>query len=916
MPTVTYDGRSFMLDGRRVWLVSGAIHYARVPAALWADRIHAAKLAGLNTIETPVFWNRHEPRPGRPDFKGDNDLRAFVGLIGKAGMFCILRPGPYVGANWDMGGLPPWVPPGKDGILRRASGPLLESYSRYLTAVVDQVRDLQATSPGAGPIILVQNESQWNCGDDKVAEGYLAEIDRYLHEAGINVPIINANNLWQETQGEIDCWSGSGDLLPTLRQLGTVRPSQPRLVSDFRIGAPSTWGSTEPKSPAPATIQNQLAQVLASGAQFNLSPFHGGTNFGFWGGRTADGPGAFVTASHDHQAPLSENGAPGPLYAYTRRLCMFASRFGRVLAGLEPSYQPAAALPRAEDSGPVPAVVHLSGTQGGIAFIFTDENARPEGGVTLLLPDGTTLPVPLTRGQTVAWCLLNASLGGRAQLDYCNLCTLAHVGRVFVCYGTAGTTARLSISGSPLEIPVPAGKDPTVHEHEGITVVICNEQQVDRVQVSDDAVYLGADTLLTDGTPVAAAKSITRIGADGVTSTVHPSQPAGVRGGRIPLGHWVGVTAADYMDGSSERFAVIDGPGSLAEEGSPYGLGWYRVRFKSASAGRARVLSPGSGDRLHMFLDGKEAGIMGVGPGAEPEATLALKRTGHTLVVLAENLGRVSTGADLGNTPGLVSHLWAVKPVAAGRAAIKVGLPLDVLSWRSPLWEVHEGDTTAPERLTWTLRHRRKTPLIVTIGAIPARALAILNDKPLAFLERGSQRQLVLGEEALGKGIATFQIAPLQEPAEGGDGGETGMAHLQKDIAAAVSFAEGVTNLSAKAEWGYARWEPPTEARFTRAARDGRTPARSAGPTWWRTTFDAGQVPQALYLDASGLTKGQVYVNGRHLCRYWVATGTGRAVPPQTLYFIPPSWLVPGENTILLFDEHGGDPAKCRLLAD
>ena len=911
MPTVTYDSRSFMIDGRRVWLVSGAIHYARLPAALWAERIHAAKLAGLNTIETPVFWNRHEPRPGRPDFKGDNDLRRFVELIGKAGMFCILRPGPFVGSAWDMGGLPPWVPAGKDGQLRRASGPLLEAYSRYLTAVVDQVRDLQASSAGAGPIILVQNESQWDCGDDKVAEGYLAEIDRYLHEAGVTVPIINANNLWQETQGEIDCWSGTGDLLPTLRQLAAVRPSQPRMVIEFRIGEPATWGSPAPAAPEPAAVQAQLAQVLAAGSQFNLSPFHGGTNFGFWGGRTTEGPGAFVTASHDHQAPLAENGTPGPLHAYTRRLCTFASRFGRVLAGLEPPFQPAAVLPA---SGPVPSIVHVGGTQGGVVFVFTKEGEQPEGGVTLLLPEGTTLPVPLTRGQNVTWCLLGASLGGRAQLDYCNVCTLAHVGRVFVCFGTAGTTARLSISGSPLEIPVPGGKDPTVHEHEGITVVVCNEQQIDHVQVSDDAVLLGADTLLADGTPVAAAKSITRIGADGVVSAVHPAQPPASKNGRVTLGPWTGVTAADYMDGSSERFAAIDGPGPLAAQGSPYGLGWYRLRFKSAPSGRTRVLSPGSGDRLHMFLDGKEAGVVGVGPGAEPEAALGLKRTGHTLVVLAENLGRVSTGADLGNMPGLVSHLWAVKPFSAGRPAVKIGPPIDVLSWRSPLWDVHLGDATAPERLTWTLRHRRKTPLIVSVGSIPARGLIVLNDKPIAFLERGSQRQVVLEEEAMGKGVATFQVTLLPEPGE--DGGPADMARLQKDIAGAVEFAEGVANLTAKAEWAYARWEPPSEARFARAARDGKSPSRSAGPTWWRATFDAGAAPHALHLDAAGLTKGQLYVNGKHVSRYWVATGSGKAVPPQSRYYIPASFLAPGENTLLVFDEHGGDPGKCRLVTE
>ncbi len=91
MPSITFDGQSFMVDGRRLWLASGAIHYSRVPRGLWRDRIRAARQAGLNCIETYVFWNVHEPEPGRFVFEGDADLRAFVAMIGEEGMWCILR---------------------------------------------------------------------------------------------------------------------------------------------------------------------------------------------------------------------------------------------------------------------------------------------------------------------------------------------------------------------------------------------------------------------------------------------------------------------------------------------------------------------------------------------------------------------------------------------------------------------------------------------------------------------------------------------------------------------------------------------------------------------------------------------------------------------------------------------------------
>jgi hypothetical protein len=914
MPSVTHDGRSFMIDGRRVWLVSGAIHYSRVPREHWADRIHAAKLAGLNTVETPVFWNRHEPRAGQFDFSGDADLRHFIELIGQGGLYCILRPGPYVGAGWDLGGLPAWLRSGKDTPLRKSSGPLLEACSRYLTAVVDRVRDLQVTSPGTGgPIILVQNESAWTCGDSKVADAYLGELNRYLREAGITVPIINSNNLWQGAEGEIDCWTGSGDLLPTMRQFAAVRPDQPRLVVEFNFGAAATWGTPTPPPPDPTAVQSRLAQILAAGGQFNINPFHGGTNFGFCGGRSTAAPDAFLTASHDHQAPLSEAGLPGPLLPLMRRVCTFASRFGRVLANLDPAYHPVAVLPAAEDPGRSGvSIVHVTGSQGAVAFVFSGPaGGKPRPPIELLLPNGTSLSVPLSAQQRVSWCLLDVPLSGRARLDYCNLNAFALVGRVFVCFGPGGARGRLSVSGSPLEVPVPSGKDATIHEHEGVVIVVCNEEQVDRVFVTDDAVFLGVDTLAADGKPIGSSRHCTRVGGDGAVSTVVPSHV--VRSSpKAALGAWTGIGMGDYTDGSSERFATIDGPTDLGELGSPFGLGWYRVRFKAASGGKVRILAPGSGDRLHVSLDGRMLGVMGVGPGATPDIALPLSKGTWTLVVLAENLGRVCAGADLGERKGLLSHVWGVKPFRAGRPVVQSGEPVDLLAWRSPLWEVHPGDLTSPDRLTWLLRHRRKTPLIIGIEALPARGVLLLNDSPIRFLERGSRHQVVLDEEALSRGTNSLQISLLQEPAI--DGGPAVMSALQKEVAAAVSFSEGVACLSGKADWAFARWESPTEARFARAAREGARPVRNSGPTWWRARFDWGEGTEPLYFDATGLTKGQIHINGRHLCRYFVATASGKHVPPQTRYYIPSPWLKPGENTVLVFDEHGGDPSRCRLV--
>lgn len=922
MPTVTFDGRSFMLDGRRIWIVSGSIHYARVPRDLWAQRIHSAKAAGLNTIETPVFWNRHETRPGQFDFKGDNDLRHFIQLVGQAGLWCILRPGPFIGSDWDFGGLPSWLTGIKGVKFRVSNGPFLEACSRYLTAVVDQVRDLQVTNDGKagpGPLLLVQNESAWTCGDDQQGAAYLGELDRYLRESGIEVPTINGNNLWQGVEGEIDCWTGTGDMLGTVRQLAAVRPEQPRLVVEYTVGHSATWGST-PGAPFSAPqLEQRLAQILAGGGQFNISPFHGGTNFGFWGGRLPESSDGFVTASHDCAAPLTEVGVPGPLYPGVRRICTFASRFARVLANLDPTYRPVVVYPdaggpqeprgraKASDAVSAPSVAHATGTQGGLTFVFNPQaHTGARTLVKLLTADGTQLSVDAT-GQAVTWCLFDALIGGRARLDYSSLSAFGTVGSVLVLFGPHGAEGQLSVNGSPLIARVPErGKAPAIIEHEGATLVIAGPDQLETIHLTDDAVFIGASELTPAGEPVGVGhRNCTRIGSDGKVTHPALAAPAGARKGadRPVLSEWTAAGCADYCDGSSARFAAIDGPADLVTLGSPFGYGWYRIRIKSSAPRKVRLAMPFASDRLRVFSAGEEAGQLGSGPGASPTLSLSLNKGPHTLVVLAENMGRLSGGVTLGEPKGIFGHLYHTRPIRVPRAVLKTAEPFPILTFRTPIWEVDSGDLTLPDRPTWTLAHRRRTPVILTIGPSPARALLFINNKPVDFIDRGGVERHVLMPEQMKAGVNIVQLAILPDPqAASAD-------DVLHAIAPTISFEECEEELTEKADWAFAKWETPRASAY-RKPKPG-----SSGPMWWTATFPAADPGRPLFLDAAGLTKGQVYVNGRHLGRYFVATANGRAVPPQSHYFIPGPWLsAEGENQLTIFDEHGAAPSRVRLV--
>lgn len=906
MASVTYDGRSFMLDGRRIWIAGGSIHYARLPRAEWAGRIGAARQAGLNTVETPVVWSRHETRAGQFDFTGENDLRHFVQLIGDAGMHLILRVGPFVGAGYDAGGIPAWLLAHEGVEPRTGNGPFLEACSRYITALAGQVKDLQVTSPGkGGPILLVQSEHAWTCGHEELARGYLGELLRYLREAGLSVPVINANGLWQAVEGEIECWSGAGDLLSISRQLVEVHPRYPRLIVDLRLGDATVWGKAEPEPVSGEQVVRAASEALAGVSQFVLQPFAGGQTFGFGAGRLAHDAEGFITTRHDNGALVKADGERTGAYSIVRRVTMFAGRFGKVLAHLDPDDRPVAVLPSMEGG---PTVVSARGSQGSVVFVFGEPHKRGRAVQTarLLLRDGSILEAPVGSCGT-SWCLFDVLIGSRAQLDYCSLCAFAMVGNVLVCFGPAGSTGVVCVNGSPLEATVPAGKTPEVHQHEGVCLVIASEEQLDGIQVTDDGVLIGVSGFDESGAPIATpggkkytlltpeGKSVERT-AESVSRRGTPSRQLGAT--------WEMAGTEEYVTGSSPRYAAISGPSSLSSLGAPYGYGWYRMRFRSTVAKRVRIAAPQAADRLAVFLDGEPVGMFGRGPGASGEITLQLKKTDHTLVILAENLGRPAGGQDIKPRKGLFGELYELAAFRAGRSKTVEGPPVELLGFKAPLWEVRQGDVTHPERVAWSFVHRKKSPVIIRLGEVAVRGLVLLNGKPIHFFEPGADNDLALDQDSLNRGNNTIELAVAADSVPEAHLGEA-LAELSRN----TTFLEGKDTLGGKVEWAFAQWEPPSPTAFDPVSKG------APGPVWYQAEFETPEPDRNVILTIAGLSKGQFYLNGRHVGRYFVASG-GKAVPPQTEYLLPRSWMrEDGPNELRLFDEHGGDPTRCTLAA-
>ncbi len=917
MAAVTYDGQSFSLDGRRAWIVGASIEYSRVPPEAWADRIAAARQAGFNLIATSCPWMVHEPRRGRYAFHGPTDVRHFVELCGQAGMWVMLRPGPFVGGGYDAGGLPSWLLENSGVALREASEAYLERVSLYFRKLLGELADLQVTH--GGPILLLQSEHAWLCSNQKQAERYLREITRYLRENGITVPIVNANDLWQESAGTIDTWRGRDELLVHLRQLRVVQPKAPRVVSEFDPAGFEAWGDSQRDAASPERLMHWLAQVLAAGAQPVVWPFHGGTNFGFLGGRAAGRRDGFLTTSCAAAAPLGEAGRRGSRYNAIKRLATFANHFGHVFADLAPDYQPVALdladppqKPRAGGGAGARrvSVVHLRGAAGQVIFVFSD---APGQEATLLLEEGIRMPVALG-DQAVGWFLVDVDLRGSGRLDYVNLCPWGLVDRsTLVLQGPAGAPAYLSIDGSPLEAAVPLGDRPLVLHHKRLSIVICNQQQIDETLHDDRRVIVGAGGLNADGSVIAGRRGTAWVIAGGKEEQVQAaSTQRGSptrRAAPLKLETWQAAPSDAYTAGSSPRFATLEGPGTLSACGAASGYGWYRIQLKTTSSRRGRWHLPFSADRLHLFLDGKRLRTIGVGRGADRQPFDQSMGSGqHSIVALVDNMGRFSEGNDLGERKGLFGHIYEVKRLSEAKPRKGTGAAVDPFSLRGYIAGRTFGQLSDTNQVIWSFTHTRKTPVLVEIDGAEASGTIVFNGKPIAYYagtSGGCMLSLLLDPESKSfkRGKNELRFAP--DPRQPG---------ALQSVAAATDLYECLSAVSGGAAWAFAKWEPPPAAAYRPATRSGSAAWRGI-PCWWRTSFEPRDSALPMWFETAGLSKGQVFVNGHNLGRYFTATAEGKPVGPQRRLYLPDSWLKPQEpNELLVFDEHGNAPHRTQIV--
>ncbi len=327
------QGRQFLLRGKPLQILSGEIEYARIPRADWRDRLRKVRAMGLNTITVYVFWNLHEPEPGVFDFRGQKDVAEFLREAQQEGLYVVLRPGPYVCAEWDLGGYPAWLlkesrSSGSEtpAILLRSSQPeYLAAVRRWMNRLGQELAPLQASR--GGPIIAVQVENEYGSfRADQDGKTYLNQVLKIVRDAGFGESLLYTADGGEELPGGsipgllagIDF--GTGDEQHELPLLQKFQPDAPVYIAEYWDGWFDHWGEKHHTTSTQVEV-NEIRQAIEKGYSISLYMADGGTSFGWMNGANWDS-GRYEpdVSSYDYDAPIDEAGRPTAKYFALRSM--------------------------------------------------------------------------------------------------------------------------------------------------------------------------------------------------------------------------------------------------------------------------------------------------------------------------------------------------------------------------------------------------------------------------------------------------------------------------------------------------------------------------------------------------------------------------------------------------------------------
>ncbi|HEX8463451.1 MAG TPA: beta-galactosidase [Abditibacterium sp.] len=940
---INFDGRGFLVNGKRTFIASGTIHYPRVPRALWRDRLLRLKRAGFNTVETYAFWNYHEEKEGQFDFSGEKDFGAFLKTAQEVGLWVIARPGPYVCAEWQSGGYPEWLR-FKPGVRVRENNPqYLAAVDKWFEKVLPIIAANQIHRGGSVVMVQLENEHPRGWGTEMPSPDFNHLLEK-ARELKIEVPTF---------------FSGlhhGADPAPR-QPLSSAGRTNPWFSTEFWPGWYNLYG---PLAPTGGRSLRQFDRgtwrILSHGGNgYNFYMLHGGTNFGTWNSNED-------ASSYDYGGAIGQTGDLRPIYYRFKRANLFATSFADILENSDNSsaahQSDATGATIAARTSPAGTLVFLDnpGNEAVTARLQSGEEMRLDSGETVGLVRDFALNNTFKISQSAARILGFSRQGNTTTLVVYG--APGETGRVRFAFPTgaaaqsssaawqadgANTTLQVAFTdGAPQEHLLSVGPqrlrvlamskemaDKTYFvESKGASYVVCGTGYVSDFAVNNGRVSMTAEEQINSP----GAPTVMIYGPDnGAQRLTPPKMAAPAPVALPPLQNWQTVRAdaealPTYKDTNWKTIAT---PLPMGADGDTSAYAWYRTTLRVPTAGNYNLNFSDVGDWALAYVNGQPVGSSR--PRQRSRAPIRvtfpvrLQAGNNSLAVLTSHYGRDKLFNYLGPIDRVdVKGLGGPVTLTQGNA-VSLGA---VTTWR---WRNAQGAAETPPAdatgagwqnsttgqntfngragFAWyftTLGNIAGPNRVVHFEDVDENATVYLNGQRLLQHEGyGSPFDVPLDAAWREGGPNTLAVLVQNESGAGGIIGEVELRN-----ASATTAANSVTGWKMRGGVGNIDFFRGIGAR--NAWQPVSTAPTAATPKLYRTSFSAPKTPNMtpiLRVSLAGLGRGFVWLNGQNLGRY------PEKVPVEGIY-LPENWLKAGANELIVLDETGASPQQVKLLLE
>ena len=920
---IDFDSKGFIINGKRIFLVSAGMEYARVPRALWTDRLQRLKMAGFNCVEIYTFWNFHEPQEGKFNFSGEHDLNAFLQLVHSMDMYCIARVGPYYCAEWDFGGYPVWLR-FKDGLKVREPNVVFEKcVDHFFDTLMPIVCRNQINHGGAVIMVQLENEHPLGWGT-AMPNAYFAHLRSYTLSKGLQVPYF---------------FSGlhhSSDPAGDGKTDDDKRPN-PWFSTEFW----SVWynGYSSGEKEAGTYARRTWKIIAGGGGGYNYYMAHGGSNFGY----TNNDEDA---ASYDYGAAVGQAGDLRPMYYAMKKAALFAGSFEDILENSTDGTSQYKSM--LQDTSV--QVIARTGSAGNIIFLDNQKDKQAQVsfmGKTINVTGGEIYPLVhqyhITPDVMIEWSFARIYSVFKQE----------NTTNIIVC-GNANEEAAIDFSIN--EHTVAIAKDKVFHiaNHavqfkasipelnqpqsysftcgtQTIRIICLSNKLADRTWLftKNNQAYMvsgpsyvsdikltGNNIRVTAEQPWQSDTSSAWLFTKKSVVKLHQSSSSNTHLTSLSLSPWQYKKAAQpaAIDYDDSQWLRSQNPMQMGADGDTTADTWYRTIINIPKDGTYTLQADGGG-RATTFIDGVSAGSWDIQDGG---TKLFLTKGKHLLSFFTAHDGRDKLAAYIGaidstDSKGLYGEVrllpgnntmqtlqgWKYQ-IMPGKEAVNNRIPTDTTGWKP--YTIGQDVFDKKRGFAW---FQTKLPLdnykagkaVLFFKSVDENATVFINNRQVAKHEGWNQKFYVtLTQLDTLKAPLYLNVFIENYDNEGGIDQPVKLNFIPDDAITVTNWRmKGGTGNPFMGAWSSVNdtgtIESPCfyQSQFT-------TNSSALEGTIWR-------------VQTTGLGHGSVWVNGHNLGRY------PEKVPAPGMY-IPECWLHTGGNKILIYDEDGKAPQKISLQSE